>query len=132
MSLKIVLIYNCNSPDSAANTNKTLSSFSPDWQVEVLVRLPLAVHVPVAEPHGDLLGVEALDAVGGRDHVPVVYQGAPTRVLGVTIDGGQEAHVPGILPVLCVAIQVSAVPPSQQGITKPNTALWRAESLEKN
>ena len=92
----------------------------------MLVGLPLTVHVPVAEPHGDLPGVEALDAVGGRHHVPVVYQGAPARILGVTMDGGQEPHVPGILPVLCVAVQVSAVSPPQQGISKPNTALGRA------
>ena len=50
--------------------------------------LPLTVDVPVAEPHRDLPGVEALDAVGGGHHVPGVNQGAATRVLGVTIDGG--------------------------------------------
>ena len=70
---------------------------SPDWQVEVLIGLPLAVDVPVAEPHGDLLGVEALDAVGGCQHVPGVNQGAATRVLGVTINCGQEAHMPAMM-----------------------------------
>ena len=87
-----------------ANTNKTLHC-SPDRQVEVRIRLPLTVHVPVSYSHCDLRGVEALDAVGGRDHVSVVYQGAPARVLGVTTDGGQQRHVPRILPVLSVAVQ---------------------------
>ena len=54
----------------------------------MLVGLPLTIHVPVAEPHRDLTGVETLDAVGGRDHVPGVYQGAATRVLGMTINSG--------------------------------------------
>ena len=70
-----------------ANTNKTLYC-SPDRQVEVRIRLPLTIHVPVSYPHGDLPGVEALDAVGGCEHVSVVYQGAPARVLGVATDGG--------------------------------------------
>ena len=87
-----------------ANTNKTLHC-SPDRQVEVRIRLPLTVDVPVSYPHRDLPGVEALDAVGGRDHVSVVDQGAPARVLGVTTDGGQQGHVPRILPVLSVAVQ---------------------------
>ena len=74
-----------------------LADNSPNWQVEVLVGFPLAVDVPVANPHGYFLGVEALDAVGRRHHVSRVYQGAAARVLCVTVHCGQEAHVPVVM-----------------------------------
>ena len=81
----------------------------PDGKVQMLIGFQVTVDIPVSDPDRDLVRKVRLDTVSGSKHVSGVNQRSATRVLGDGVDGDEEPHVPRVLPVLGVAVQISSV-----------------------